>query len=192
MIANRTIRFPAVAIFSILLLVCLAVTYFMVQYGILVGLVAGGIVVAVLFLAAAINDYNVAFYAFFLMGIFMFYVDRVIDVSFPMGTVYDALVGLAFFTMFLNKRERDWSQFRNPVTVLFLILIAYQVLQLFNPSANSVIAWLVSLRNNISFLIYVICFQMFFSLQEVKKFTMVWLGTALVVALYGIYQKLFG
>lgn len=192
MIANRTIRFPAVAIFSILLLVCLAVTYFMVQYGILVGLVAAGIAVAVLFLAAAINDYRVAFYAFFLMGIFMFYVDRVIDVSFPMGTVYDALVGLAFFTMFLNKRERDWSQFRNPVTVMFLILIAYQVLQLFNPSANSVIAWLVSLRNNISFLIYVICFQMFFSLQEVKKFTMVWLGTALVVALYGIYQKLFG
>ena len=97
-----------------------------------------------------------------------------------------------FFSLLVEKRHHDWSSFKNPVTVMFLILIVYQVLQLFNPSANSMLAWIVSLRNNISFLIYLICFQMFSSLKDVKKFTVAWLGIGLLTGLYGIYQRLFG
>ena len=126
------------------------------------------------------------------MGVFMFYVVRLVDVPFPMGTLYDALIGLVFFSLLVEKRHHDWSSFKNPVTVMFLILIVYQVLQLFNPSANSMLAWIVSLRNNISFLIYLICFQMFSSLKDVKKFTVAWLGIGLLTGLYGIYQRLFG
>ncbi len=192
MISNRTIRIPAIVVFSLLLLFSIAITYLIAQHGIFVGLAVAGFSLAVLFVAATISDYRVAFYTLFFMGVFMFYVDRIASMSFPVGVIYDALVGLAFFALFVNRRERDWSAFKNPVTVMLLVLIAYQVLQLFNPSANSPVAWLVSLRNNISFLIYVICFQMFSSLKDVKKFTMVWLGTALVVGLYGIYQKFAG
>jgi hypothetical protein len=192
MITNRTIRNPAVAIFSLLLLLSLAVTYLMAQRGVVVGvfvmLASLGAVLFVLIL----KDYRIGFYFLFLMGVFMFYVDRILGLTFPLGTVYDALVGLVFFALFVNKRERDWTLFKNPVTITFLILILYQMLQLLNPNATSVVAWLVSLRNNISFLIYVICFHMFFSLKEVKKFTMAWIGVAIVTALYGIYQKLFG
>lgn len=192
MITNRTIKFPAAAIFSFLLLVSLAVTYLMSTQGIMVGLMVMVASLGVILVVAVVKDYRIGFYFLFLMGVFMFYVDRILDLSFPLGTVYDALVGLIFFALFLNGRERDWTLFKNPVTIMFLILILYQVLQLLNPSANSVVAWLVSLRNNISFLIYVICFQMFSSMKEVKRFTMVWLMVALVVGLYGIYQKLFG
>jgi putative inorganic carbon (HCO3(-)) transporter len=192
MISNRTIRLPEVAIFSLLLIVAVGVTYLIAQYGVFVGLTVAGLSVGIIFLAAAVHDYRVAFYALFFMGMFMFYVDRLAGLTFPLGTIYDALVALAFVTLFLNKKDRDWTYFKNPVTIMFLIVIGYQVLQLFNPNATSVVAWVVSLRNNISFLIYVVCFQMFSSLKEVKRFTAVWMGTALVVALYGIYQKLFG
>jgi putative inorganic carbon (hco3(-)) transporter len=192
MITNRTIKFPAVAIFSVLLLISLAVTYLMAQHGIIVGLLAALVSIGVMVVAAVMKDYRIGFYLLFLMGVFMFYIDRMMTIGFPLGTVYDALVGLVFFSLFFDKKQHDWSLFKNPVTVMFIILIVYQVLQLFNPSANSVVAWLVSLRNNISVLIYVICFQMFSSLKEVKRFTHVWLGIALIVGLYGIYQKLFG
>ena len=192
MITNRTIKFPAVAIFSLLLLISLGVAYLMANQGVVVGLVVLIASLGILLLAAILKDYRIGFYFIFLMGIFMFYLDRIVDLSFPLGTVYDALVGLVFFSLFMDKRTRDWTLFKNPVTIMFLVLIVYQVLQLFNPSSNSVVAWLVSLRNNISFLIYVVCFQMFYSFKEVKTFTGVWLGVATLTALYGIYQKVFG
>lgn len=192
MITNRTIKFPAAAIFFLLLLVSLAVTYLIVNYGIVTGVLVLVLSIGVMIAAVVLRNYRIGFYFIFLMGVFMFYIDRMLDLSFPMGTVYDALVGLVFFSMFVDKKQHDWSLFKNPVTVMFLILIAYQVLQLFNPNANSIVAWLVSLRNNISFLIYVICFQLFSSLKSVKTFTAVWLGVALVVGLYGIFQKVFG
>lgn len=192
MISNRSIRIPAVAIFLLLVLVSLTIAYLMANHGLMVGLAAAGISIGVLFLAAVVKDYRIAFYALFLMGVFMFYIDRMFEITFPIGTLYDALVGLAFVALFLDRREHDWSLFKNPVTLMFFIVIAYQVLQLFNPSATSAVAWFVSLRNNISFLIYVICFQLFSSLKEVKTFTTVWLGTVVAVALYGIYQKFFG
>jgi hypothetical protein len=156
--------------------------------GLLVLLGSLGIVLAGLVL----KDYRIGFYFIFLMGVFMFYVDRLVSIEFPIGTIYDALVGLVFFALFVDKKQHDWTHFKNPVTIMFIVVIVYQLLQLLNPSATSVVAWLVSLRNNISFLIYVICFQMFSSIKEVRKFTGVWLGIAVLVALYGIYQKVFG
>ncbi|MDQ2657385.1 MAG: hypothetical protein M3Y60_08175, partial [Bacteroidota bacterium] len=192
MITHRTIKFPAAGIFALVLLVSLAVTYLIVQQGVMAGILILLASVGVALVAGMLKDYRIGFYFLFLMGIFMFYADRIVDINFPLGTIYDALVGLTFFALFLNNKRNDWTLFKNPVTVMLVVLILYQVLQLLNPSANSVLAWLVSLRNNISFLIYVICFQMFATLKDVKRFTNFWLGVAFLVALYGIYQKLFG
>ena len=192
MISNRTLRFPQVATFALLLLVCLAATYLMVQEGLLVGILVLLGSVGIVLTAAILKNYRIGFYFVFLMGVFMFYLDRLVNLTFPIGTVYDALVGLVFFSLFFDKKQHDWTLFKNPVTIMFCVLIVYQVLQLVNPSATSVVAWLVSLRNNISFLIYVICFQMFSSIKEVRKFAGVWIVMGTLVALYGIYQKLFG
>lgn len=192
MISNRTIKFPAIATFAFLLLICLAATYLMATEGLAAGLFVLLGSIGVVLSVAVLRNYRIGFYFIFLMGVFMFYLDRIANVTFPVGTIYDALVGLVFFSLFFDKKHHDWTSFKNPVTLMFVIVIVYQLLQLFNPSATSVVAWLVSLRNNISFLIYVICFQMFSSLKDVKAFTHVWLGIALLTGLYGIYQKLIG
>ena len=192
MISNRTIKLPAAATFSLLLLVSVAATYVIATQGIIVGVIVLLASAGIVLFAAVLKDYRIGFYFIFLMGIFMFYIDRIIHVAFPMGTIYDALIGLVFFSLLVEKKHHDWTAFKNPVTIMFVIVIVYQLLQLFNPSATSVWAWVVSLRNNISFLIYVICFQMFATLKEVKRFTWVWIGAALLTGLYGIYQKLFG
>ncbi len=192
MINNRTIKFPVIAIFALLLLLSLAVAYLIAYQGIIMGVVVLVASIGFLLIVSILKDYRIGFYLIFFMGVFMFYIDRIAHVSFPMGTVYDALVGLVFFSLFLQNKNHNWTSFKNPVTIMFVILIVYQVLQLLNPNANSVVAWLVSLRNNISFLIYVICFQLFSSLKEIKRFTAVWMVIALVVALYAIYQHIFG
>lgn len=191
MISNRTIRYPAM-IFAVLVLISLAITYLLVVQGTLVSAMVILATLGIATFAVAVRDYRLGLYIIFILGMFMFYIDRVARLSFPIGTIYDALVGLVFVALFVNKGKNDWTLFKNPVTITFLIIIAYQVLQLFNPNANSAVAWLVSLRNNISFLIYVICFQMFSSVREVKRFLTVWLVLAFMVAGYGIYQEMFG
>jgi putative inorganic carbon (HCO3(-)) transporter len=192
MITNRTIKFPAVAIFALLLLVSVAVTYLIAHQGIVTGLLVLVASLGILLVVVVMKDYRIGFYFVFFLGVFMFYIDRIAHLSFPMGTVFDAVVGLVFVSMFMQKKNRDWTWFKNPVTITFVVLIVYQALQLFNPSATSMVAWLISLRNNISFLLYVVCFQMFSSLKEITRFTTVWMTVALMVALYAIYQHFFG
>lgn len=192
MITNRTIKFPAAAVFAFLVLVSLAVTYVMVNQGVMTGVLILVASLGVMLIAAMLKDYRIGFYFLFLMGVFMFYADRIVNLNFPLGTVYDALVAMIFVALFLNNKRNDWTLFKNPITVMLSILVLYQVLQLLNPSANSIIAWLVSLRNNISILIYIICFQMFSTLKDVKRFTNFWLAVGLLVAFYGIFQKVFG
>lgn len=192
MISNRTIKFPAAATFFLLLLISVAVTYLIATQGLVTGVIVLLVSIGVVLLAAILKDYRIGFYFIFLMGVFMFYIDRIVVVPFPMGTLYDALIGLVFISLIVSRKEQNWTGFKNPVTIMFVIVIVYQVLQLFNPSATSAVAWIVSLRNNISFLIYVICFQMFSSVKEVKRFTIVWIGIAVLTGIYGVYQKLFG
>lgn len=192
MITNRTLKFPALAVFLGLLLVSLAVTYFIVQRGLAAGLMVLLLTVAIVLVAVVVRNYRLGFYFVFLMGAFMFYVDRLLTIDFPTGTIYDALIGLVFLSLLAGNRQNDWRSFKNPVTIAFCILIGYQLLQLFNPSATSAVAWLVSWRNNTSFLLYIIAFQMFSSVRELKNFTATWLFVALLFALYGIYQHVFG
>jgi putative inorganic carbon (hco3(-)) transporter len=192
MINDRTIRFPAIAIFFLLLLTSLGIAYVVANHGLVFGLTLLLGCIGFVLIGAVLKDYRTGFYFIFFMGVFMFYVDRVANIEFPMGTIYDALVGLVFFALFMEKKHHDWTLFKNPVTLVFVVIIVYQILQLLNPNANSVVAWLVSLRNNTSFLLYVVCFQLFSSMKEVKRFTAAWMITALVVALYGIFQHHFG
>lgn len=192
MIANRIIKSPAVAVFLLLLLVSLALTWLIVNGGLSAGIMILLFTVGLMVVLAVVTHYRIGFYLVFLMGVFMFYVDRVLSIEFPMGTLYDGLVALAFIAVFFAGKHNDWHGFRNPVTITFIILIAYQLLQLFNPSATSTFAWLVSLRNNTSFLLYVIAFQMFSSLREVRRFTAVWMISAFIVAAYGVWQNFVG
>lgn len=193
MYLNKTRRLPLVIVFLLLLLLCLGVTYLIVSKGILAGpltLVAAG---GIFLIGSILKDYRVGFYFLFGFGMYMSYLDRLLHIPFPLGIVYDALAALIFIALFIhNKDKRDWTLFKNPVTICFVIITAYQLLQFFNPNAVSHVAWLVTLRNNVSFLLYVVCFQLFATVKDVNRFTATWMVMAATVALYGMYQEYVG
>ena len=124
MIANRIIKSPAVAVFLLLLLVSLALTWLIVNGGLSAGIMILLFTVGLMVVLAVVTHYRIGFYLVFLMGVFMFYVDRVLSIEFPMGTLYDGLVALAFIAVFFAGKHNDWHGFRNPVTITFIILIA--------------------------------------------------------------------
>jgi hypothetical protein len=87
MINDRTIRFPAIAIFSLLLLTSLGVAYVIANHDLLFGLTLLMGCIGFVLVAMILKDYRIGFYFIFFMGIFMFYVDRVANIEFPMGTI---------------------------------------------------------------------------------------------------------
>lgn len=193
MYLNRTRAFPLIIVFILLLLLSLGITYLIVTRGVIAGPLALVVTGGLFLLGAILRDYKVGLYFLFGMGMFMSYVDRALHIPIPLGIVYDALAGLTFIALFIyNKDKRDWTMFKNPVTIAFIIITAYQLLQFFNPNAVSHVAWLVTLRNNVSFLLYVVCFQLFTTIKEVNRFTTSWIVMASIVALYGMYQEYFG
>jgi putative inorganic carbon (hco3(-)) transporter len=185
--------YPTLILVAVLVAVSLAITYVIVNNGTSMGPMIIVALVGVSLVAAVLRDYRIGFYVLLLMGIFMFYIERILNSGFPFGTVYDGLAMLTFAAVFIsNAHKRDWSLFKNPITIFYLIVTLYQVMQVVNPSAVSQVAWLVAMRNNTSILLYVVCFQLFSSLDDVKKFTKFWLALAFLCALYGFYQEFAG
>jgi putative inorganic carbon (hco3(-)) transporter len=185
--------YPTAALFVVLLAVSLGLTYMLTRTGTIVAPMVMLIIIGVSAVAAVVKDYRLGFYLLFLMGIFMFYIDRLIYTGFPLGTVYDGLAALTFLAVFLNGySKRDWTGFKNPVTIAFFIVTIYQVFQVVNPSAASRVAWLVAMRNNSSILLYIACFHMFATINDIRKFTVFWLTITMIVGLYGCYQEWFG
>jgi putative inorganic carbon (HCO3(-)) transporter len=193
MYLNRTGKVQTVGVFILLLLVSIGITYLMVTKGVVAGPLAVIAVGGIFLIGAILKDYRIGFYALFGLGMFLFYIDRIVKIPIPMGIVYDALAALVFIALFINNKDkRDWTLFKNPVTIMFIIITAYQLLQFFNPNAVSHTGWLISLRNNVSFLLYVVCFQMFSSIKEVSRFTTAWIVLAAIVGFYGLYQEYIG
>lgn len=193
MYLNKTGRFQLVLIFALLLIMSLGITWLIVNKGMLTGPIAIIAIAGVFLVGAILNNYKIGFYFLFGMGMFMFYIDRIVHIPIPLGIVYDALAGLVFVALFINnKDQRDWTLFKNPVTIAFVIITAYQLLQFFNPNAVSHVAWLVTLRNNVSFLLYVVCFQLFSTVKDANRFTITWVVMAAIVAFYGLFQEYIG
>lgn len=61
MITNRTINFPAVAVFALLLLISLTVAYLMANEGVLLGVMVLLASIGVLLVAAVLKDYRIGF-----------------------------------------------------------------------------------------------------------------------------------
>jgi hypothetical protein len=186
--------YPTVALVTVLLLVSLTITYLMASSGTTtVAPVVVMSVIGIMIIGAVVADFKTGFYILFIMAVFMFYFDRMIGITFPLGTVYDGLAAITFIAVFLNgNNKNDWTHFRNPITIVFIIITLYQGMQIFNPAAVSPLAWLVAMRANTSILLFIVCFQMFRSSKDVNKFTVCWLVVSTIVMLYGFYQEHVG
>src|SRR5690606_31819986 len=67
--------------------------------------------------------------------------------SFPLGTVMDGIQALLILGFFISQKQKpDWSLFKQPIGIIILIWVGYNVLQFGNPIAESRMAWLYTIR----------------------------------------------
>lgn len=126
----------------------------------------------------------------------------IIGISFSIGVVIMAfpslqiglLVDLLILFMFLglvyrSYKSKDWSSFKTPVSVVILIWIIYNLLQIANPGAASRIAWFYVVRPAVGYiLLFFMTYAFIRTKNEIKNLLTFITILLLITSFWGIMQ----
>ena len=117
-----------------------------------------------------------------------------LGVNFPLGTLMDALQLLMIVGFFFKQKiEKKWNIFKTPITTVIFIWIGYNILQILNPTAESRLAWLYTIRTvAIVMLMYFLFLFNIGSIQLMRSVIKLWIGLSLFAACYAFKQEHLG
>ena len=106
----------------------------------------------------------------------------------------DALTYLLIIGFFIRqKKDRNWSYFKNSITWFVLVWIAYNLFEVINPNASSILAWVFTVRTvGFIMLMYFIFLFHIRTKEFVKLLIKVWLALAVIGAISGLQQEFIG
>ncbi|GEO10781.1 O-antigen ligase family protein [Segetibacter aerophilus] len=112
----------------------------------------------------------------------------------PLGTAVDSLEVLFILGFFIKmKKEKNWEMVKGPTSILILAWIFYNLLQVFNPSAESILAWVYTVRSvGLLMLLYFIFVYNVRTISFIKLILKVWILLSIVAALYALKQEFIG
>ncbi|WP_256013638.1 O-antigen ligase family protein [Desertivirga xinjiangensis] len=124
---------------------------------------------------------------------FIMFMIRIIQ-GLPLGTIMDLLQWLLIFGFFLRQKyERNWKILKTPISAVILIWIAYNLLQVANPTTEARMAWLYTVRTvAIVTLMYFIFTYYIRTVQYIRLIFKVWISLAVFAAIYAVKQEYFG
>ncbi|HSC38416.1 MAG TPA: hypothetical protein VLD19_11105, partial [Chitinophagaceae bacterium] len=140
----------------------------------------------------------VGFYSSMFFSSLLTMPDRITPVAppVPLGMCVEALQYLTLLSIIAKqyRLRSDVGPFwRNPLTIMFLVLLAYYISDVFNPVYHSKLGWFNYVRKQFSyFAFYYMAYILMDSYERIRQFIKIWLIMALVIALYGIKQQWFG
>ena len=125
---------------------------------------------------------------------FILWVIRLGLVAFPLGTLMDGLLALLILGLIIKQKyEPDWTFLNNPISIVILVWIGYNFIQVANPSAESKLAWLYTIRTvALVMLNYFIFSYHIRSKIFIRLIIKIWLGLSVIGALYAYKQQYFG
>ncbi len=162
----------------------------LIGFGIIGGLLGATAVCICLF------NTKLGFFLTTVIGFFVFYIKRITNDAIPMGIAVDILIGVTFLGIYLKKsvqKERLWLYSGNAITYIYLVYIGFLLVQLFNPSMDSVQGWIFTMRKFFNFLmIYFIGLHIFKTRQDVIDYIKLWVILSVLAGAYGCFQQWHG
>jgi putative inorganic carbon (HCO3(-)) transporter len=112
----------------------------------------------------------------------------------PIGTLMDGLQVLLLLGMFIHiKKDKNWAQFKNPITYACLLWLAYNILELINPNSGSSMAWLYTVRPvAVITLTYFVFMYNIKSVEYIRLIFKIWLVLTFIGAAYAFKQEYIG
>ncbi len=163
------------------------------KYGFVFGalIVVASVAVPVVYGIVAYPRFGII--VFLIMAYFIMWFLRM-GVNFPLGTLMDGMEGLFILSLFINqKKKKDWSVFKGPMTTMILVWITYNIIEVANPTAESRMAWLYTVRSvAVVMFMYFIFLYYITTKQFIRIIFKLWIGLAFFAAAYAFKQEHFG
>jgi len=112
----------------------------------------------------------------------------------PFGIALDALLFLMFVGMMIRQiKERDFEFAKNKISYYIIIWIIYNVLSVFNPWAQSQLAWVFTVRSMaVLALMFFIAAYAFKDKATIMRILKLIIFMTFISALYGLKQEFIG
>lgn len=161
------------------------------------GIIAGAVILAVLF--APLIIYGIVAYPLFgvsvllIMAYMLFFIMR-LGISFPLGTAMDGIQGLLILGFFIHqKKYPDWTVFKGPVSMMILLWIGYNFIEVVNPTAESRLAWVYTIRSvAIVMLMYFVFMYQIKTVKAMRIILKIWISLSVFAAFYAYKQEYIG
>ncbi len=180
--------------YLLMTLAVLALSYIIATKGFTVAVVIIAALIGLPCVFACMFNLKFGLVLIMLFSFSLHFIKRTIHVDIPLGMVLDVLIYVMLFGIFVKQAQtKDWSFAKNPITTMVLVWIAFNVIQLGNPSASSREAWFYVFRGMAGQMI--IFFVALFAINKLSFATSMiklWIALSLMAALYGLYHEYFG
>ena len=115
-------------------------------------------------------------------------------ITFPLGTFMDGMLLLFTIGLFINQNKKaNWQIFNNAITKWIIVWIVYNILEFENPAAESILAWVYTIRTTA--LVAMMYFIFVYNIGDkpfIRFIIKWWLGFMLIAALYAAKQEFIG
>ncbi len=117
-----------------------------------------------------------------------------IGVNFPLGTLMDGMEALFLLGLFIQqKKKKDWSTLKGPITTWILIWMIFNFLEVANPTTEARGAWVYTVRSvAVVMVTYFIFLFNIRTIQFVRFIIKLWLSLSFIGAAYAFKQEHFG
>lgn len=112
-------------------------------------------------------------------------------IDYPLGTVIDIIELLLIIGFFIKqKKNPNWGVFRNSASYIILIWVSYNVLQVFNPIAESRLVWVYTIRSVAAVMImYFVFVYHIRSIEFIRLLIKIWIALSIIGAAYAFWQE---
>ena len=163
------------------------------QVGIIFGVMSLGVFIGAPVVYGIVAYPRFGIVVFLSLGYFIMWFLR-LGVNFPLGTLMDGMEALFILSIFINQRKKkDWSMFKGPISVMVLVWIAYNMIEVINPTADSKMAWLYTVRTVAIVMFSYFVFSYYITTKKYLEILIkLWIGLAFFAAFYAFKQDHIG
>lgn len=164
-----------------------------------IGFALLGIVLGCHLLLIILNNYRNGFLLMTVYAFFMFHLYRLVRPAIdniPMGVGIEIFLMLLLASILFQKskgKNDDKELYKNPITTVLVIYVSFSLLELLNPLSRAVTGRVLALREIVAYaILFFVSIQAFKTRSFINFYLHFWIFFALLAALYGIYQEVFG
>lgn len=181
--------------FVLFLLASSAIAYLVAKFGIISGALSVAVMVAlpIVYCIVAYPRFGILVYLTFGYFIMWFFKLGLGD-KFPLGTLMDGMEALFILGLFISqKKKKDWAIFKGPVTVMMLTWIGYNIFEVINPVAESMMSWLYTVRTVAIVMFMYFIFLYYITTKEyIRIIFKLWICLGIFAAIYAYKQEHIG